>query len=73
MARIRRRGYDEGPSDTVAGVIDICFPLFDRFGAVAALNLVYLKQRDARVSVPLAREALRATAETISRALGYIA
>ena len=73
MARIRRRGYDEGPSDTVAGVIDICFPLFDRFGAVAALNLVYLKQRDARASVPQAREALRATAGTISRALGYIA
>ncbi len=73
MARIRRRGYDEGPSDTVSGVIDICFPLFDRFGVVAALNLVYLKQRDARLSVPQAREALRTTAAAISRALGYVA
>jgi len=26
--------------------------LFDRFGVVAALNVVYLKQRDARVNVP---------------------
>jgi len=73
LAAIRRRGYDQGPSDTVAGVTDICFPLFDRFGVVAALNVVYLKQRDARVSVTQAREALRATAGDISRALGWIA
>jgi len=72
MAAIRRRGYDEGPSDTVAGVVDICFPLFDRFGVVAALNLVYLKQRDARVSVPQARQALREAAREISCALGWI-
>src|SRR5690349_18614339 len=25
---IRTRGYDEGPSDTLSGVVDICFPLF---------------------------------------------
>lgn len=72
LAAIRRRGYDQGPSDTVAGVIDICFPLFNRFGVVAALNLVYLAQRDARVTVTQAREALRATAADISRALGWM-
>ncbi|NJN36573.1 MAG: hypothetical protein HC794_05325 [Nitrospiraceae bacterium] len=37
---LRARGYDEGPSDTVGGVVDVCFPLFDRFGAIAALNVV---------------------------------
>lgn len=72
LSAIRKRGYDEGPSDTVAGVVDICFPLFDRYGVVAALNLVYLKQRDTRLSVPQARDALRAAARDISHALGKL-
>jgi DNA-binding IclR family transcriptional regulator len=72
LRAIRKRGYDEGPSDTVAAVVDICFPLFDRFGVVAALNLVYLRHRDVRVSVAQARKALQATAGTISRTLGWL-
>jgi DNA-binding IclR family transcriptional regulator len=73
LAAIRARGYDEGPSDTVGGVTDICFPVFDAFGVVAALNVVYLKQRDQRVSVPQARRALAETARAISEALGWAA
>ena len=72
LEAIRKRGYDEGPSDTIAGVVDICFPIFDRFGAVAALNIVYLKQRDSRVTIPAAREKLRHTAQAISKALGWL-
>jgi DNA-binding IclR family transcriptional regulator len=71
LAAIRKRGYDEGPSDTLSGVIDICFPLFDHFGAIAALNIVYLNQRDARVSVPAARRELQEAAQAISKALGW--
>jgi len=69
---IHVRGYDEGPSDTLSGVIDICFPLFDHFGVVAALNIVYLKQRDARVTVPAARRSLREAALAISKSLGWL-
>ena len=72
LEAIRKRGYDEGPSDTVAGVVDICLPVFDRFGVVAALNLVYLKHRDVRVTVAQGRKALQETAQTISRALGWL-
>lgn len=72
LAKIRKRGFDEGPSDTVAGVVDICFPLFDHFGVVAALNVVYLEHRDVRVSVAQARAALRSASMTISRALGWL-
>jgi DNA-binding IclR family transcriptional regulator len=68
---IRKRGYDEGPSDTIAGVSDICFPIFDHFGVVASLNIVYMQHRDASVSVPTARELLRQTSLTISKALGW--
>jgi DNA-binding IclR family transcriptional regulator len=71
LEEIRRRGYDEGPSDTIAGVMDICFPLFDHFGVVASLNIVYMQHRDAKVSIPAAREILRQTAHAISRSLGW--
>jgi DNA-binding IclR family transcriptional regulator len=69
---IRRRGYDEGPSDTIGGVSDICFPVFDHFGVVASLNVVYMQHRDVRVSIPAAREQLRKTALAISHSLGWL-
>lgn len=73
LDEIRRRGYDGGPSDTVTGVSDICFPIFDRYGVVAALNVVYLKQRDTRLTVPQVREKLRQTSALISKSLGRLA
>lgn len=72
LEAICRRGYDEGPSDTINGVVDICFPIFDRFGVIAALNIVYLKQRDSRVTIPAARKTLRRTAQSISQSLGWL-
>lgn len=70
LAAIRTRGYDEGPSDTVPGVTDICFPIFDHFGVVAALNVVYVRQRDTTMNVTRARAALRGVTAAISRSLG---
>jgi DNA-binding IclR family transcriptional regulator len=72
LDQIQARGYEEGPSDTLSGVIDICFPIFDQFGVVAALNVVYLEQRDARVTVPAARKVLEQAAQTVSRSLGWM-
>ena len=51
--------------------MDICFPLFDRFGVIAALNIVYLKQRDCGYD-PAAKERLRHAAQGISKALGWL-
>ena len=73
LDEIRARGYDEGPSDTVAGVVDICFPIFDRFGVVAAMTVVYLKHRDTRVGIPAARAHAHQISDSISRALGWTA
>lgn len=72
LEAIRRRGYDEGPSDTINGVVDICFPIFDHFGVIAALNIVYLRQRDSRVTIRAAREKLRHAAQGVSKALGWL-
>ena len=70
LEEIRKRGYDQGPSDTISGVVDICFPIFDHFGAVASLNIVYMRQRDSRLTVRAAREELRQRAQLISQSLG---
>lgn len=72
LEEIRRRGYEEGPSDTIGGVSDICFPVYDHFGVVASLNIVYMQHRDVRVSIPAARELLRETSLAISRSLGWL-
>ena len=71
LEQIAKRGYEEGPSDTVSGVVDICFPVFDHFSVVASLNIVYMRHRDAKVSVPAARQRLSQCAQLISRALGW--
>jgi DNA-binding IclR family transcriptional regulator len=71
LTAIRTRGYEQGPSDTLSGVVDICFPIFDQFGVVASLNVVYLKQRDARVTPVAARKLLQQTTTAISRVLGW--
>jgi DNA-binding IclR family transcriptional regulator len=72
LDQIRARGYEEGPSDTVPGVTDICFPLFDHFGVVAAVNVVHVRQRHTRITVAEARAALREAAAEISRELGRV-
>ncbi len=71
LEKISERGYDEGPSDTISGVVDICFPIFDHFGTIASLNIVYMRHRDTKVPVRAAREKLRQSAHTISKSLGW--
>ena len=58
-------------SETTTGVTDLCAPIFDHSdGAVAALTVPYLKQRDVKVSLAATRQALLATVRRISTGLG---
>lgn len=69
---VHRRGYEEGESDTVRGVVDMAYPIFDSFhpGAIASLNMPYLTQRDAHMKRLKARDVLAAVAREISLRLG---
>jgi DNA-binding IclR family transcriptional regulator len=68
---IRRQGYEQRRSDTLPGIVDICFPILDAHGAaVATLAQNYLEQRDVAVTVPQARERQRLAAARISARLG---
>ena len=71
LAGIVRHGIYVAPSDTTTGVTDLCAPIFDHSdGAVAALTVPYLKQRDVEVSVAAARQHLLAAVQRISSGLG---
>jgi DNA-binding IclR family transcriptional regulator len=71
LAKVSERGYFQGPSRVIIGVIQLSFPLFGSGqGAVAALASPYLKQRDVKVSVVEARAALADAAREISASLG---
>ena len=72
LESLRLQGFEENESDTVRGVVDMAYPIFDQFhpGAIASLNMPYLTQRDARMSRLKARDVLAAAALEISRLLG---
>ena len=72
LETIRRRGYEQSKSDTVPGITDMVFPIFDNMhpGAMAALNMPYLKQRDATMALAQAREVLQLAAQSITDQMG---
>ncbi|MEO5883051.1 MAG: IclR family transcriptional regulator [Caldimonas sp.] len=73
LADIATQGFYMAASDTTEGVTDLCAPVFDHSeGAVAALTMPYLRQRDVAVTVAAARQALLATVRRISAALGAL-
>jgi len=72
LDQLRARGHEEVESDTVQGIVDIAFPIFDGLhaGAIASLNMPYLTQRDARMSRAEARQLLAKAVRQISQELG---
>ncbi len=71
LERIRRQGYEQRRSDTLPGILDLCFPILDAHGAaIATLAQNYLAQRDVAVSVIEARERQAVAAARISARLG---
>jgi DNA-binding IclR family transcriptional regulator len=75
LDQLRARGHEEVESDTVQGIVDIAFPIFDgtHTGAIASLNMPYLTQRDARMSRAAARGLLAKAVRQISQELGAAA
>lgn len=71
LARVVARGLYSAPSDTAAGVTDLCAPIFDQHeGAVAALTVPFLAQKYVSVTVAAASQALLQTVGRISAQLG---
>lgn len=72
LLRIQKDGVLAIPSDTIAGVTDICAPVLDAAGvAVAALNLTWLARRGERAGAASAAGRVVAAAGAVSAALGF--
>jgi DNA-binding IclR family transcriptional regulator len=72
LQEIRKRGYEQSKSDTVPGITDMAFPIFDSThpGAIASLNMPYLKQRDATMSLAQSRQVLQSASKNITELMG---
>ncbi len=74
IVKIRTDGYVTGPSDTVAGVMDICFPVFDASGtAIAAFAVPYVRARDSPAFLQETLAVATDVAATISAPAGLSA
>lgn len=72
LRAIRERGYEQSESDTVPGITDMAFPIFGSSdpGAIASLNMPYLKQRDATMSLEQSRQVLQMASQNITELMG---
>jgi DNA-binding IclR family transcriptional regulator len=68
---IRRRGHEQRRSDTLPGIVDLCFPILDPQGAaLATLAQNWLAQRDVAVTIEQACERQARAAARISARMG---
>ncbi|WGF88703.1 IclR family transcriptional regulator [Marinivivus vitaminiproducens] len=72
LRTIRQRGYEEGPSDTVVGLIDLSFPVRDFTGAaLAALNTPYIEMKENTLDLAGVRRAVARASARIEGRLGF--
>jgi DNA-binding IclR family transcriptional regulator len=71
LARIRRKGFEQGPSYKVRGVTNISYPIFNERGsAVCALGIPYIQHNEMNRSTSEAAQILGKAAAEITAAIG---
>jgi len=71
LDEIRHRGYEELPSYTVHGIINISYPVLNQHGqAIAAMAVPFLAQIDDEVGPPQVKEELARASQSLSAAIG---
>lgn len=63
------QGYIQTPSSSISVILDISCPVFNDLGLIAALTVPYISVNDS-MSLADACQALKATAQTLSKQLG---
>ena len=72
LTTIRELGYDDRPSDIVAGVHNLSAPVFDSRGIACAITCGRIEQMGPTAPPEKVLELLRNTAEQLSRSLGFV-
>jgi DNA-binding IclR family transcriptional regulator len=71
LARIKRQGYESGPSYKVRGVTNISYPIFDgRGSAIGALTVPFIQHVDSIANVSEVSASLKKASREISAAIG---
>lgn len=71
LARIRANGFEDTPSTMIAGVRNLCVPVFDTRGVVAAITSGFIRQIGQGASAEDTLATIRLSALDLSRALGF--
>lgn len=71
LARIRTNGFEDVSSTMIAGVRNLCVPVFDTRGVVAAITSGFIQQLGQSATPEDTLATIRLTALDLSRALGF--
>ncbi|MHA3980761.1 IclR family transcriptional regulator [Halovulum sp. GXIMD14794] len=70
LARIAEHGYDDSPSQIVAGVRNLSAPVFDNRGVVCAITCGFIAQSEQKLRPDETLDVIRQNATQLSHALG---
>lgn len=71
LARIRQNGFEDTPSTMIAGVRNLCVPVFDTRGVTAAITSGFIGQLGEAASAEDTLATIRIAALELSRTLGF--
>lgn len=71
LARIRQNGFEDTPSTMIAGVRNLCVPVFDTRGVVAAITSGFIGQVGEAATAEETLATIRITAVELSQSLGF--
>ncbi|SNS60546.1 IclR family transcriptional regulator [Antarctobacter heliothermus] len=71
LTRIRETGFEDVPSTMIAGVRNLCVPVFDARGVVAAITSGFIHQIGTASTAEDTLSAIRVAAQDLSRSLGF--
>lgn len=71
LARIRQNGFEDTPSTMIAGVRNLCVPVFDTRGVVAAITSGFIGQVGQASTAEQTLATIRITALELSQSLGF--
>ncbi|MGB5557677.1 MAG: IclR family transcriptional regulator [Paracoccaceae bacterium] len=71
LSAIHQNGFEDTPSTMIAGVRNLCVPVFDSRGITAAITTGYISQADPKASAKQTLSVLRTAALELSQLLGF--
>ncbi len=69
---IRKKGFEDWPSEIVQGIRNLCVPVFDMRGIVAAITIGFIDQANPPMTAEGSLDYLRTVGDELTRSLGGV-